>query len=180
MACHSNRSPSSVFGGKNSNENDCSPPASSSWIVDTRVAGARSARRTVGWTGTPSGYGTRLTDTRGVTSPDLRDRIDKALQAFLDQATPPLGAIAPDLQELADAGEAFVVDGGKRLRPTFCYWGYRATGAADDDRIIGAAAALELLQACALMHDDVIDDSDTRRGAPSVHRRFDALHRTAG
>jgi geranylgeranyl diphosphate synthase, type I len=115
-----------------------------------------------------------------VTATDLRARIDKALQAFLHHATPPLGAIAPDLQELADAGETFVLDGGKRLRPTFCYWGYRATGAADDDRIVAAAASLELLQACALMHDDVIDGSDTRRGAPSVHRRFGALHRTAG
>jgi geranylgeranyl diphosphate synthase type I len=115
-----------------------------------------------------------------VTAPDLRARIDKALQEFLHRATPPLGAIAPDLQELADAGEQFVLDGGKRLRPTFCYWGYRATGADDDDRIVTAAAALELLQACALMHDDVIDGSDTRRGAPSVHRRFGALHRTAG
>ena len=43
-----------------------------------------------------------------------------------------------------------------------------------------AAAALELFQASALIHDDVMDDSDTRRGQPAVHRRFAELHRLAG
>jgi len=110
----------------------------------------------------------------------LTSRIDKAIREFLGQAIPALGAIADELAPLGQATEAFVLDGGKRLRPRFCYWGYRATGADDDERIIRAAAALELLQACALVHDDVIDGSDTRRGAPAVHRRFAALHRSSG
>ncbi|MGZ4602507.1 MAG: polyprenyl synthetase family protein, partial [Kineosporiaceae bacterium] len=42
------------------------------------------------------------------------------------------------------------------------------------------ATALEFFQAAALVHDDVMDDSDTRRGAPSVHRRFATLHRGGG
>ncbi len=110
----------------------------------------------------------------------LTSRFDKAIREFLAQAMPPLGAIADELAPLGQATEAFVLDGGKRLRPQFCYWGYRATGRADAERIIHAAAALELLQACALVHDDVIDGSDTRRGAPAVHRRFAALHRSSG
>ena len=110
----------------------------------------------------------------------LTSRIDKALREFLGQAVPMLGGIADELAPLAQATEAFVLDGGKRLRPRFCYWGYRATSAADDEDIIRAAAALELLQACALVHDDVIDGSDTRRGQPAVHRRFAALHRSSG
>jgi len=108
---------------------------------------------------------------------DLRGRVDKALQEFLRNAMPPVVAVAEELTPLVAAIEAFLLDGGKRLRPAFCYWGHRATGAADSEEIIRAAASLELLQACALMHDDVIDRSDTRRGAPSVHRRFAALHR---
>ncbi|MDQ1705916.1 MAG: geranylgeranyl diphosphate synthase, type [Frankiaceae bacterium] len=115
-----------------------------------------------------------------MTATGLRVRFDKALQEFLRGAMPALAGIADDLGPLAEATEAFVLDGGKRLRPLFCYWGYRATGAGDDERIVAAAASLELLQACALVHDDVIDGSDTRRGAPSVHRRFAALHRSAG
>jgi len=110
----------------------------------------------------------------------LRGRIDAALRVFLGSATPPLTAIADDLAPFAAAIEAFVLDGGKRLRPAFCYWGWRAAGGEDGDEIVSAAASLELLQACALVHDDVIDASDTRRGAPSVHRRFAQVHRDAG
>src|SRR3954468_7616623 len=119
-----------------------------------------------------------LPDTRPMSvGVDLRDRVDKALQEFFRNAMPPVVAVAEELTPLVAAIEAFLLDGGKRLRPAFCYWGHRAAGAADSEEIIRAAASLELLQACALMHDDVIDRSDTRRGAPSVHRRFAALHR---
>jgi geranylgeranyl diphosphate synthase type I len=71
-----------------------------------------------------------------------------------------------------------VLRGGKRVRPAFAYWGYRAVSdVAVDDDALRLFAALELLQACALVHDDVIDDSDTRRGRPTVHVRFAELHR---
>jgi geranylgeranyl diphosphate synthase type I len=115
-----------------------------------------------------------------VTGPDLRERVDKALHEFLQRAVAPLAGISADLEPFGAVTEAFVVDGGKRLRPAFCYWGHRAAGGDDGDAIVRAAASLELLQACALVHDDVIDASDTRRGAPSVHRRFAATHRSAG
>jgi geranylgeranyl diphosphate synthase, type I len=111
------------------------------------------------------------------TGDDLRARVDKALHEFVHTAMPSVVSIAAELTPLVTATEAFVLDGGKRLRPAFCYWGHRAAGAPDREPIIRVAASLELLQACALMHDDVIDRSDTRRGAPSVHRRFAALHR---
>jgi geranylgeranyl diphosphate synthase type I len=73
-----------------------------------------------------------------------------------------------------------VLQGGKRLRPAFAYWGYRGAGGADSDPLVAALSALELVQASALIHDDVIDSSDTRRGEPAVHRRFAALHEAAG
>jgi geranylgeranyl diphosphate synthase type I len=110
----------------------------------------------------------------------LRDRVDKALHEFLQSAVAPLAGISPDLAPFGAVTEAFVMDGGKRLRPAFCYWGFRSAGGEDSDAVVRAAASLELLQACALVHDDVIDASDTRRGAPSVHRRFAATHRAAG
>ncbi len=115
-----------------------------------------------------------------MTAADLRVRLDRALDDFLATAGAPLVQTAPELDAMVAAVRAAVLDGGKRLRPTFCYWGYRATGAPDDERIVTAAAALELLQASALTHDDVIDDSDTRRGAPAAHRRFAARHEAAG
>jgi geranylgeranyl diphosphate synthase type I len=70
--------------------------------------------------------------------------------------------------------------GGKRLRPAFCYWAWRGAGGTDTEEILTAATALEFFQAAALIHDDVMDGSDTRRGMPSIHRRFTALHHRAG
>ena len=112
----------------------------------------------------------------------LRDQVDEALRRFLTGAAEPLTAVTDDLAPVVDALVDFVLDGGKRLRPAFCYWGYRAAGGLVDSReseqaIVTAAASLELLQACALVHDDVIDASDTRRGAPSLHRRLATWHR---
>ena len=107
----------------------------------------------------------------------LRQRVDGALGRFLDRQEATLSAISPRLAPVAATLRDFLLDGGKRLRPAFCYWGWRgAGGRADQDGVVAAAAALELLQAGALVHDDLIDHSDTRRGLPSVHRRFEALH----
>ena len=112
---------------------------------------------------------------------ELRDRVDEALNEWIQAARPSIASISPDLEAFVDTLAAFVLDGGKRLRPAFCYWGYRAAlrpggDETADDTIVRAAAALELLQACALIHDDVLDRSDTRRGGPSVHRRFATAH----
>ena len=72
--------------------------------------------------------------------------------------------------------QRFVLAGGKRLRPLFCYWGWRGAAGADGTPIVAAAAALELFHAFALIHDDIMDGSDRRRGEPSVHRLFADLH----
>jgi geranylgeranyl diphosphate synthase, type I len=110
----------------------------------------------------------------------LRDRIEAALRGFLADRRAQLTAIDPELAALADAIDALVLGGGKRLRPAFAYWGHRAAGGADSDAVVAAVAALEFLQASALIHDDVIDRSDTRRGEPAAHRRFAMLHAGSG
>ncbi|GIM94506.1 polyprenyl synthetase family protein [Paractinoplanes toevensis] len=107
-------------------------------------------------------------------------RVDKALSAFLAGQRTRLAGIDPALADVSDALEAFVLGGGKRLRPAFAYWGYRGAGGADGDEVVAAVAALELVQASALIHDDLMDRSDTRRGEPSVHRRFESRHAEAG
>jgi geranylgeranyl diphosphate synthase type I len=117
----------------------------------------------------------------------LRPRVNAALTAFLDRQELLLRRIGADLAEPAAALREFL-DGGKRMRPAFCYWGWRAAGGARhlethsevEQAAVTAAASLELLQASALIHDDYMDGSDTRRGKPSVHRRFEALHRAGG
>jgi geranylgeranyl diphosphate synthase type I len=111
---------------------------------------------------------------------DFRGRVQTVLTTFLAEQAVSLAAIARDLEPVTDALREFLLDGGKRLRPTFAYWGYRGAGGPDSPSVVTAAASLELLHACALIHDDVMDGSDTRRGHPAVHRRFGALHRRHG
>jgi geranylgeranyl diphosphate synthase type I len=110
----------------------------------------------------------------------LRQRTDQALADFLAGQRAWLANVDDALLPVAEAIEGFVLRGGKRLRPAFAYWGYRGAGGADSDQVVSALAALEFVQASALIHDDLIDRSDTRRGEPAIHRRFTAHHRTAG
>lgn len=105
----------------------------------------------------------------------IRSEISRALDDFIARQRAVLADISDDLTPCADA-IADLLAGGKRLRAAFCYWGWRACGGPDGPPIMTAAAALELLHASALVHDDVMDDSDTRRGQPSVHKRFEARH----
>jgi geranylgeranyl diphosphate synthase type I len=111
---------------------------------------------------------------------DLRARVEKALAGFLGQQRTLLTGIDPALGPVADAIDAFVLGGGKRLRPAFAYWGHRGAGGADTPEVVAAVSSLEFLQASALMHDDVMDASDTRRGEPAVHRRFARTHLEQG
>jgi geranylgeranyl diphosphate synthase, type I len=72
------------------------------------------------------------------------------------------------------------LDGGKALRPRFCYWGHALSGMRSGPRLLRACAALELLHAFALIHDDLMDGSDMRRGIPSLHCQLTAEHRRRG
>jgi geranylgeranyl diphosphate synthase, type I len=101
----------------------------------------------------------------------LRDRVDRVLEGFLRERRGDLAAIEPGAAGAIDDVVALVRAGGKRLRPAFCYWGYRATGGADEEAIIRAAGAFELLHTMALIHDDVMDGSSIRRGEPATHVR---------
>lgn len=107
----------------------------------------------------------------------------EAVQAVLDEEIAlravQLEAVGRDVRLLVDA-IADLLRGGKRLRAAFCYWGYRAAGGSDVDGILRVAAAMEMFQAAALIHDDVMDDSDTRRGRPAAHRRLEAIHDQQG
>ena len=112
---------------------------------------------------------------------DLGGRATRALGEFLDRQALLLTAISPDLRPAVTALRGAILAGGKRLRPAFCYWGWRAAGGpADSPGIITAAAGLELLHAGALVHDDIMDGSDTRRGQPAAHRRLADEHTAAG
>lgn len=113
-----------------------------------------------------------MTETEGRTREELaspRDRFDHILAEFLEERMrrwetawggDQVGRLVRDL----------VLGGGKRLRPSLCYWGWRGAGGEDESSVLRPAASLELFHAFTLVHDDIMDGSDTRRGKPSLHR----------
>jgi geranylgeranyl diphosphate synthase type I len=104
--------------------------------------------------------------------------VEGTLADFLATQIATLDAVDPALGGFARTARDLVLGGGKRLRPTFAYWGWR--GVADPGESLGpilpAIAALELMHTFALVHDDVMDESATRRGAPTAHRIFATQH----
>lgn len=120
-------------------------------------------------------------DAAAPTAIELADAVTDRLREYLRGRRDDSAYIGTDYAEMTAALEEFVLRGGKRLRPAFAYWGWRAVappGDSVDAEVLLTFAALELLHACALVHDDVIDASATRRGLPTVHRRFAEMHLT--
>ncbi len=108
-------------------------------------------------------------------------RIQGVLDEFVAEQADRLAPLGPDAAALlVEARQS--VTGGKRFRAAFCYWGYRslAGGTIDETALLRACAALEVLHASALVHDDLMDASATRRGRPSTHVGFAAAHRESG
>jgi geranylgeranyl diphosphate synthase type I len=110
----------------------------------------------------------------------LVERVEGELHRFLSvqaqafrQGDPGVLALFEELSRVIDSG-------GKRLRPAFCCLGHMAAGASVDDRAIRAAAALELLHTFAIVHDDVMDRSATRRAVPATWVYLAEVHRREG
>jgi geranylgeranyl diphosphate synthase type I len=108
----------------------------------------------------------------------LRHEINSALSKFTIARTQSLAAIGSELEPVAKAMADFINDGGKRFRPIFAYLGYLASGASPRTEVLRACTALELVHVCALIHDDVMDGSDTRRNKPAIHKQFEENHQT--
>ncbi len=109
---------------------------------------------------------------------DLRGRVAKVLEDHLDSQRDTLLEVGEPVLALIDEIGALLA-GGKRLRAAFVYWGYRAFEGPDTPALLRAACAMEIFQAAALLHDDVMDNSDLRRGRPTAHRAFAATHQNA-
>ena len=106
--------------------------------------------------------------------------VEQRLAALFDDERRRWSELDPSLVEPLDTLGTFVLDGGKRLRPAFCHWGFvGAGGRADDPAVVDAGAAFELLQAFALIHDDVMDGSPVRRGARTAHLAYGDRHADA-
>lgn len=109
---------------------------------------------------------------------DIIAHVDAVLEQELGTFANQLAGLSPVASELTDPIRAFCL-GGKRIRALATWWGYQLAGGTHPG-IVHVAASVELLHAAALIHDDIIDNSDTRRGNPSTHAFFSQMHGNAG
>ncbi|BFO16380.1 hypothetical protein SHKM778_27680 [Streptomyces sp. KM77-8] len=117
-----------------------------------------------------------------LTAPGVTEPVRTVLKEVLDERLRRSRAVDPVFaRELAARLIALVARGGRRLRPAFADCGWRAAGGSGDTTaVLRTGAALELLQACALVHDDVMDGSVRRRGGPALHVELARRHWAAG
>lgn len=115
---------------------------------------------------------------------DVPKHVRTELADFLKDREPQITKIGNPVTEAIEHLERFVLDGGKRIRPLYAWAGFVAAdgllGNEDPKAVLRAASSLEFIQSCALIHDDIVDASDTRRGNPTVHRAVEAKHRELG
>lgn len=115
---------------------------------------------------------------------DVPRHVRAELADFLKDREPQIAKIGKPVTEAIEHLERFILDGGKRIRPLYAWAGFVAAdgllGDEDPKAVLRAASSLEFIQSCALIHDDIVDASDTRRGNPTVHRAVEAKHRELG
>ena len=109
---------------------------------------------------------------------DFRALVQEHIDAEVKHQREVLAPLGEQTAMMVDAIDS-LLQGGKRMRAAFLYWGYRTVGTGHSDALVRAACAMEMFQAAALLHDDVMDSSDTRRGKPAAHRAMAAAHRDA-
>ncbi|MEY3406004.1 MAG: hypothetical protein RLZZ556_76 [Actinomycetota bacterium] len=108
-------------------------------------------------------------------------QVQAELDQFCDRQARDFDAISPDLLTVVEFTRS-LLQGGKRFRALFCYYSFlsslngRTPSSQELEGIVGISAALEMFHAAALVHDDLLDQSDTRRGSPAIHKRFEFLH----
>ncbi len=108
-----------------------------------------------------------------------RARVDEVIATALDRLATDIAPATHSPQELL-APVAALAAKGKRVRALLVLTAHDACGGHEPDRAALVAGAVELFQTAALIHDDVLDRSDTRRGLPSTHRALEALHAESG
>src|SRR3989337_343734 len=107
----------------------------------------------------------------------FKKKFDLVLDAFLKEKLTEAKDISPEVLPLSDQIYRIVKNGGKRLRPAFMYYAYKGAGGKDEDAILHTCMAIELLHTFALIHDDIIDQSVSRRGLTTPHIFFEKMHR---
>jgi len=107
------------------------------------------------------------------------NRVDARLRMTVGEQSELIAVLGPDVIDFTSYAHTMLA-GGKRFRAIFCALGYATVSPTLPDSLCDLAVGLEIFHAAALAHDDIMDRSDTRRGAPAAHRRFEQRHRANG
>lgn len=116
-----------------------------------------------------------MDNAREINLANLSSAVQAEIDRFLNENQTELIAISSDFNFVLSSLRRNLA-GGKRLRPAFALAGFLAAGGVVTNELIRALTALEFVQASALIHDDLMDSSDIRRGLPTIHKQFAALH----
>lgn len=108
---------------------------------------------------------------------DVAAAVGAVLERVLRQRVAEASGIDADFgRDVAEPVARFVLEGGKRMRSRLMWWALRACGGPVPKAALTIAAGLELLQTCALLHDDVMDGASVRRSRPTFHAAWDTAH----
>jgi len=103
-----------------------------------------------------------------------REKVNQSIENFLNRKFDQKKEHHPKIEELLEHIVEFNLRGGKRIRPLAVIAAYKCFK--DDDIIVDASICIEFMQSYLLIHDDILDNSDLRRGKPSMHKIYEAEH----
>lgn len=110
----------------------------------------------------------------------FRSQLELRLQEWLQEKERTAAGESLASRELTGVLTRFVARDGKRIRPALLYYTYTACGGKSDDKVFPMAMAVELLHTYLLIHDDIMDHAEVRRGEPAAHVIFSELHQSRG
>src|SRR4030042_4513052 len=106
----------------------------------------------------------------------FKKEIEPFLEEYFDEKIREASEVHPEAVVLVEEIRRMVGAGGKKIRSAFAYAAYVASGGRSHEAILYASAAFELWHTFAIIHDDIIDESNLRRGQPTAHIAFDKFH----
>lgn len=110
----------------------------------------------------------------------FRTRLETELHEWLSNKRDAAASESVASDELSEVLIRFVERGGKRIRPALLYYAYKGCGGDAEEAVLPIAMAVELLHTYLLIHDDIMDHADLRRGEPSAHLLYRDLHAARG
>lgn len=103
--------------------------------------------------------------------------IDRKLAKFFAKKLLEMKNVGFSAQDAVKSIRDLTLAGGKRVRAGFMYWGYKAVGGQELEKISEAAMSIELINIFLLIHDDIIDRDDMRHGVETIHKKYERMAR---